>query len=520
MVDVPQPGPPMDRQELQARAVKGALWTGIHTLVSLPLAFAVNVLVARVLGVEGYGRLTFLTTVITITSVIAGLGVTTALIQFGSKAHAAGQTSEVRHLLSGAQGFRLMVSGPVIAVAVLILVRLDWWLLAIALAFGVGTPALLSGARAALTIENRTDRAAQLTMVGNAMVQLSIIAAVLSVGTADAVWSGRVIVSGLTLALPLIAISPQYRRAVLRPSPPWRLRREFWSFAIPTGIAAVLGALVSNRTEVVILDWFSDEYAMGLFGLAFGLAGHVYAPAQAFVGPLVPAVSGLSQVDQASLRRAFLRTTRAGSSVGASLVVSLLPALALLVPLLYGDRFAPAADMLVLLGIASVVVLIGAPHMAFLMARLGGRRILWVNMVSLLINVSLAFALIPAFGAWGAVVACAGGMVMRALQITVGEARALSISPRRLLESVGSVMLAVVIALTLWLCVRGLELSPLVLAPATAGVGMTALMLMIRATRTGLTPSDVRAISSSLPRPLVLVGRAALTVLQGARDLG
>ena len=40
--------------------------------------------------------------VATIASVVAGLGVTTALIQFGSKAHAEGRTGEVRALLSAA----------------------------------------------------------------------------------------------------------------------------------------------------------------------------------------------------------------------------------------------------------------------------------------------------------------------------------------------------------------------------------------------------------------------------------
>lgn len=509
---------PMERGELQERAVRGALWTGIHTLVSLPLAFVVNIVVARILDVEGYGRLTYLTTVITIASVIAGMGVTTALVQFGAKAHARGRPDEVRRLLSATQGFRLLVSGPLIALVVLAVVRVEWWLLVIALAFGVGAPAVLGGARAALTIENRTDRSAQLTMIGNAVVQAAVVVAVVTIGTADAVWSARVVASGLMLALPLVIISAQYRRAVLRPSPPWRLGRPFWKFAVPTGIAGMIGALVSDRTEVVILDWFSDQYAMGLFGLAFGLAGHVYAPAQAFVGPLVPAISALSEVDRGSVRQAFLRTTRAGSSIGGALVVTLLPALAVLVPLIYGQRFAPASDMVVVLGVSSAIVLIGSPHMAFLMARLGGRRILWVNVVSLVINLMLAFALIPFFGAWGAVIACAGGMAVRSVQVTLGEARALGVTLREMLVSVGSTLLAIAITITLWLCSMLFDMPVLALASLMALVGFLLFAVGLRVTRTGLTPGDVKAITRSLPAPIASAGGAGLSLLKGGRE--
>lgn len=507
---------PLGRGDLQQRAVRGALWVGVHTLVSLPLAFAVNILLARVLGVEDYGRLTYLTTVIGIASAIAGMGVTTAVIQFGSKAHARGDQAKVRSLLSGAQGFRLMVVGPVVALTVLALVRVEWWLLTLALLFGVGLPALLSNAHPALTIENRTDRSAQLTMIGNLVTQLLVVLSVLTIGSPDAVWSARVVASGLLLALPLIAISAPYRRAVLSPSLPWRLPRQFWAFAVPTGAAGVLGTLVGSRTEVIFLDWFADEYAMGLFGLAFGLAGHVYAPAQAFIGPLIPAISGLAEVDRASVREAFLRTTRAGCSVGGALVVTALPALAILVPLIYGNRFAPASEMLLALGIASAVVLVGSPHMAFLMARLGGRRILWVNLAALIINLGLALVMIPLFGAWGAVVACAGGMVASALMISAGEVRSLEVRVADLTGSIGAMLVALPIAAGVWFASGLVELPLVWLAACAALTGGVAYVVMIRLLRTGLTRQDVQAIAGNLPPGLAQPGRSVLLLLQGS----
>lgn len=500
MTPQPQRPDPLDRGELQRRAVRGAAWTGIHTLVSLPLAFLVNILIARVLGVEDYGRLAYLTTVITIATVVAGMGVTTALIQFGSREHAAGRPASVNRLLSGAQGFRLLVMGPLIALAVLAFVRVELWLLVVALIFGVGLPALLGTAQDALTIENRTDRAAQLAMIANAVTQVAVVAAVLTIGTADGVWSARVIVAGAVLALPLFAISRAYRRSVLRPKGPWSLPKSFWKFAIPTGAAGIIGALTSNRIELVLLDLLSDPLAMGIFGLAFGLAGHVYAPAQALIGPLIPALSGLAEIDRSAVRRAFLRTSRVASSVGGLLVAGALPALALMVPVLYGTDFFPARDHVVALGLAGAVTLVGSPHSAFLMARLGGRRMLIISVVVLIVNLGLGVVLIPILGVWGATVCCVSAMLVRVFLVTKGEASALGVRPAELGRNLGALIVGVAVSAAIWGVVRSLDTAPIPLAATVIGGAVALHLATVWLLGVGLSREDVGAIASSLPR--------------------
>ncbi|MCK2124962.1 hypothetical protein, partial [Pseudomonas sp. PNPG3] len=56
-----QPAGAMSREGLQESAVRGAVWTVVHTFVAIPVAFLVNLLMARVLGAADYGRLAFLT---------------------------------------------------------------------------------------------------------------------------------------------------------------------------------------------------------------------------------------------------------------------------------------------------------------------------------------------------------------------------------------------------------------------------------------------------------------------------
>src|SRR5512132_1913328 len=134
------PGEAFDRGQLQDRAIRGAAWTVIHTLVYVPIAFVVNLLVARLLGVVNYGRLAFLTTVMEIATGVVALGLSSALIQYGSKAHASGRHDEVRRLLSAAQGFRLLVAAPVLTLVVIISARVDVRLLVLAVLFGVWAP--------------------------------------------------------------------------------------------------------------------------------------------------------------------------------------------------------------------------------------------------------------------------------------------------------------------------------------------------------------------------------------------
>lgn len=504
---------PLDRGQLQQRAIKGAMWTAAHTVVSLPLAFGVNILIARVLGVQGYGRLAYLSTVITIASVIAAMGVTNALIQFGAKEHAKNRPEVVQQYLSGAQGFRLLVTGPLVAVAVLAFVDVQPWLLTIALLFGVGAPALLGTARDALVIENRTHRTAQLTMIGNAVTQVVVVLALLTLGTPDAVWSARVIASGALLALPLMSISRRYRRAVLKPGKPWRLSKAFWGFAIPTGAAGIIGALSSNRIEVVLLERLADPFAMGIFGLAFGLAGHVYAPALALMAPLLPAVSALAEVDDGAVRRAFLRTSRVASSVGGGVLVAALPTLALLVPLLYGEDFRAARDHVVMLGVVSGYTLIGSPHNAFLMARLGGRRELWISVAALLANIGLGLLLIPAIGVWGATASFCAAALVRTSLVSVGEARALRVSSVELLLNILPILIGTFVSATVWAVVRSMEAPAYLLAPVSGVVGIAAYLAIVRILGSGISAPDLEAIMIGLPKRLAYPARSMLRLL-------
>ena len=505
---------PLGREAIQRGVVRGALWTVIHTFIAIPVAFVVNLLIARVLGAADYGRLAFLTALMEVVSGILAGGFGSAVIQYGAKDHAAGRTEAVARLLSQAQGFRLLVVMPVLTVVVVLVADVPPTAIAVAVLFGIVLPAFLDGSVACLTIENKTDSGAKIALVIALVTQAAVTVVLLLSHSADAVWATRLVVTGLGIALCLIPISKAYRKAVLRPALPRGFVEGFWRFAIVGGFAGIIGRLVMSRSEIFLMNWLATPAALGVFALAFGLANHVFAPAQAFIGPLVPAIAGLHEVDAASVPAAFRRVLRAGAfAVGLIDAAAIVP-LAILVPVLYGRDFAQAAPVFVVLALAAGLTIVAGPVTAFVSARLSAGELLRANSVALVVDVVLAVALIPFLGVWGAVIANASGALTSLLLLTRWELDVLGIRWSTALRDSSALWLASAIAIVLSLLVPKAPGSPWMHAVAAGLVGAGAYLLGLRLLRIGLTHADADAILRSLPGPL---RKAASPLLRSVR---
>lgn len=507
---------PMARGELQDRAVKGAMWTVAHTLIALPLAFLVNLVVANVLGSADFGRLAVLTLVMEIATGVVSLGLTPAVIQFGSKAHARGDREEVRRILRASQGFRLLVVAPLLTIVVLVAAQVSDTYLVLAVVFGVWVPAALAGAPICLGVENKTASGARIAMVINLVLQVAVVVTVINVRTPDSVWATRLIVGGALVVLALLPISRDYRRAVLRPTLPRRLPAGFWRFAIPAGIAGLLSTLVLSRTEVFFLGAFDTEAAAGVYALAFGVAGYVFAPAEALVGPLVPAVSGLRAIDRDHMLLAFERAVRGATTLVGLVVASALAPLVALVPLLY-PKYPGAAPLVLALGISGAFTVSSGILTAFVMARYSAGQTLVGNLVSLTVNLGAAFTLIPAFGIWGAVWSNIAGALTRFLFLLTVERRALALPVGRMLAFWAPLAVAATACLAAWLAMSTLRLHPVLDAVLAVAVSMTVFVVGMRTTRAGLGADDIGAVTRVVPARLRPAAERLLHVALAAR---
>jgi O-antigen/teichoic acid export membrane protein len=505
----------MSAGHLQERAVRGAAWTVVHTFVAIPVAFLVNLVVARVLGSADYGRLALLTAIMEFVSGLLTTGFATAVIQFGAKAHAAGRTADVARLLSQWQGFRLVVAMPVLLVVVLVMADVPPWAMGTALLFGVVLPSLLDGGATSLGIENKTADGAKIALVTTLLTQAVVVVVALAVRTPDAVWATRLVVTGLAVGLCLLRIAPQYRGAVLRPALPRGLPVGFWRFAVPMGLAGVVSGLVSSRSEVFVMSWLATPEALGIYALSFGLAVHAFAPAQAIVGPLIPAISGLREIDETAVAPAFRRVVRSGATVVALVDAAAVAPLALLVPVLYGHQFADASPVVLVLAVTSGVATAGGPVFAFVTARLSGRPILVAYLVALVVDLGLAVALVPSLGVWGAVVANAGG-ALTSLGILAGrELRALRLPLRVVLHDAVPLAVGSLSAVGAYLVGAAMP-GPVLLRAVAAGVVGTAVCVgVLRLVGAGLTVDDRGAVDRVLPARVRRPASKLLDVLLG-----
>lgn len=512
----PEDNPVLSRGQLQRMAVRGASWTLLHTAIALPIAFAVNILIARTLGVVDYGRLAYLTSIMGITESIISMGIGVGVVQFGAKAHAAGRYEVVKKLLSSAQAVKLVTVAPILTLIVVSVADVGPVLLVVAIVFGVLIPAVIGGATYCFGIENKTAADAKNAMVVSMLTQAAVVVAVLTIGSADAVWAARLIFGGIGIVLALFYIAPMYRRAVFRP----RFRRfptGFWKFALPAGAAGALGAMISTRVEVVVLTWMNAAEAAGLFALAFGLAAHLFGPAQALVGPLMPAISGLHEVDRAAVGAAFARTLRSASTVVGVLLAVALPLLAFLVPLIYGAGFAASVPLLIVLGLSGGLAVIVSPLTAFVMARLLGVRLLVINVVALAVNLTLMLCLIPFLGVWGAVIGNCASTLAQLLILLIGESKVLGVNLLQTGKALTPFFAGSLACVAAWLLTGQFGWPAVVSSVVAAALSFAFLVAFLWIFRIGLARSDVDAILSALPRPVRVVAGPALRLCAASR---
>lgn len=502
------------RRSVGEGLISGTAWTAIHVAVSVPIAFLANVVVARNLGVVDYGRLAILTMVLTIATATASLGVGSALMQFVTKASESSRPHEVDRFVSGAQGYNLFVAAPLVAVVVAVVVDVPWPFLVLAIVFGIFGPAVLQVGPILLATQHRSDRAAQLAMVSNLVIQAVVVATVLVHPSSAAVWIARIVATGALMVLPVLALSRGLRRAAMRPRAPWSLPRSFWVFAIPTGVAALVSQLVTDRVQIFFLEWLDDSVSVGLYALAFGLAAQILAPVQAAVGPLLPAFAALRARGGDHAQQGLLRVTRVASVMTGGLLCLGLPMLAALIPWIYGAAFTQSADYFIVMACASAWVVVGSGSYASLMARLRGASYLRINLLALVAMAGVALTAIPLWGAWGAVVSMVVGVVTRAFLMVALDVRHYGLSRGPLLSAFAPVGLATAIVLTVWFVVLAHLDAPVPLnAVVGAVLSSAAFVVSLRLTRTGLNEEDRITLLKAAPGPAQGALRALFRVL-------
>lgn len=496
------------------------MWTALHTIVSVPVAFLANAVVARSLGVSEYGYLAYLTMAFALATQVANGGFSASLVQWGAAAEASGDRRMADGLLRRSLGFHLVIELPILVLAVFMLVGGENVLLVGALVLSSVLTCLFGGSTLALTIESRSAAAAKLAIVSNLGVQLTVVVVALTAPDPVAVLAARLLAAAAFVPAHLILLGPERRRTVLRLRLPRGLPRGFWAFAGQSFLAGLLGALVFSRSEIFLLSWLSTAEAAGLFALAFGLSYQLTAPVDAMLNPLLPAVAGVVSAHPHLANRALLRATRFAALLASVITGVLLPMVYVAMPLIYGTEFTSAAAVLLPLALVSCLQSLCQPVTAFIYARQQGRLLLRSHAVALGVNVAVALALIPAYGVWGAVVANIAGQTASLVALVGHELRTQRLGLRAFLAATRLWWLSCLtgtgtIGVVWWISSQGGPVWPGLLVAPVVGGGL--LLGAARLTKSGILASDRGPLLDALPRRVR--GAASFMTLPFTTDL-
>ena len=394
-------------RELQARALHGVTWSAMSSILALPLAIGVSVVLARTLGPEGYARFAYLSFLIPLALQLSDLGFAHATTRSVSQAFANGDLERTRELLGKALGWNLLRL-PLLCVLILAITRPSAVGAGLVVAFlAVSTAG--AGLVFSLQAENRGATFAKLALVGTLAIAAGSVGAALLGAGPTTIWAASFASAGLVAPGWLLTVNPQLRRAALTPRLPRGLSREFWRFGILSLISGVGYVLVFSRSEIVILEALGEHQALAVFALAYGLSQRLTTPIDTLLGPLTTALSALGAAHPQQFRAGFERSLRLSATAAALLAGAALVGTALLAPVMYGEAYTSIGLAFVALAAVSLVHSLAQPYTA--LAYASGRPAILLRSlaVALPVDVGLALALIPPLGLWGAVVANAAG---------------------------------------------------------------------------------------------------------------
>lgn len=419
-VTVPAPPPPDVGATVGALA-RSAGWSAIAHVAVAASAFAVSVLLGRVLTPETFGRSSYYLWILRTLPVILALGVPSALGKFLAEKIGAGAGGEARGLA------RLAIRGHATAAAVTTAFAAGAVALGLAsplflvIVAGVGVAVLLIDFEAMLTGLLRFRLLGALAVV----VAVLQVAGVALGAAAGLEWEGFVVllVGLATLNMAVLAVAAG--RALPRElavAPAAAERSRFLRFAGLAAFTIVLDSVLWGRPELLFLDRYGTDVDLGNYSVALRIASLGAVLPLVASRPLLPAFSQLRGA-QASrhLAEVFPRVSAILALVGAPLALIGAVVAAPVIEVVYGGDYSGAATATQILFVGSLVGALTGPATAAMLTGPRPRFIAELGVAAVVANLALDVAVIPHFGVTGAAVV---NVAVQAAWVTAGMAYA------------------------------------------------------------------------------------------------
>ena len=399
-------------------AIGGFIWSSIGYFGTLAIALLTGILITRTLGVEEFGRYSYLIWLSSTVAALASAGLPRAVARFAGAYRAAGATRRLERMarasvLAGVGG-ALLLSSALTAAQLLPPPTRPGTYAVVALATLV--TAALSVSTAALQGSMEFRKLARVNLIGG-LVLLTLSVAVALHG-ASAVWqlAASAAASLVTLAMHigLLGLLPA-SAPVARPEPAesqaiWHGPFvRYWSAA---SILVLIELVVWQRAEIFFLNGFSTPEQIGYYNAAIALSARAVAIAFLLAPVLNAVVAGTSEAHAASLRSRFWHSSRWLSI--AAMPILLIPAGAAepLVTTLFGQAYRPAGLPLAILLVGGLVLVMSLPSAAVMYGTDRMGLVLLTGAAAAVTSLLADRLLIPRYAAVGAASASLSGQTV------------------------------------------------------------------------------------------------------------
>jgi len=384
---------------LQAPGFNNTLWLFSDRLVRMGVGLVVGVWIARYLGPEGYGLLSFAGSYVMLFSALALFGLESLVVRelvsdAANRATILG-TSFLIRLASGVLAYLLAV--------VTILVLRPGDSLAVLLVALLGS-SLLFQASEVIDLWFQSRVAARYTVMVRIAAFLLSSAAKLACVLAGASLTAIAIATAVEALLVACGLVFVYLRKAERLSS-WRWDgvrfRSMVRSAIPMVLSGVV-LMIYLRIDQVMLGALASESEVGFYAAAVRISEVWYFVPAAIVSSLFPRIVELRAIDQAQFEQQLQRIYNLLAFLGYAVALPVTLLAPWLVQLLFGSAYQPSAPLLSVLIWAGLFANLTVARNAHFIALDWGRAQLWTASAGAIANILLNLLLIPRYGAMGA----------------------------------------------------------------------------------------------------------------------
>lgn len=389
-------------------------------IAGLGLGFFVHMLLARFLGVEGYGQYALLLSWALLLVAPVKLGMDQAILKFAAGYWQAGQ----HDLLAALARTSLLVVGAMAGLVGALVVGLTWArpgtlgaetpLQAVFLAVLVGLLALLG----TFSIFFRAARRVFASQVFDQVLRQALTLVALGACLVLGVQAGVNLALGITIGAVAVALlwmlgllKTTLIQAPPAPRPPLRL---WMGVALPLLMTTVFQQ-ATTQANTLLLGMLGSKTDVAHFAVAARLAAFVpfvMVAVGMIAGPMV--AGAWARKDHTELARIAVLMSRLSLATGLGIAAVLALAGPLLLGL-FGPEYRAAQDILLVLLLGGVInAATGATGPLISMTDMQ-RQSLWTSLLALLGGVLACLWLIPSMGAMGAAVAATLAMALRSV---------------------------------------------------------------------------------------------------------